>query len=144
VGLAKRNQRHVQAHVADWMGKITRFALDQSEFRQLSEDTALALLTSTFPRLLLFCMAETNFHFAVAPSCDSVSGSPAGSRQGSPSRGQGHAPTMVTVEAVEAFIARCDLLNIDSVEYGLMKQATLFNVAGKLNGFFLHKPNYKA
>jgi hypothetical protein len=68
VCLAKRNQRHVQAHVSDWMGKITRFALDQSEFRQLTDDAALVLLTSAFPRLLLISMAQTNFHFAVAPT----------------------------------------------------------------------------
>jgi hypothetical protein len=128
VSLAKRNQRHVQAHVSDWMSKITRFALDQSEFRQLAEDAQLALLTSSLPRLLLLSMAETNFHFAVAPTggsslTDSCQGLPAGSSGRSEVKGR---PTMQTVEAVESFIARCDQLQIDSAEYSLMKLTTLF------------------
>ncbi|XP_041377383.1 COUP transcription factor 2-like [Gigantopelta aegis] len=119
VTLAKKNMFPVCARVSNWLVKVVHFAKSIPEFINLSHDDKLTLILNSWSRLLLLCMAESNFQFAVTPLQSQYvvsSESPAADE-----------PTMKSVEGVQSFIRKCQHMDVETKEYAFLKMLVLFN-----------------
>lgn len=123
VQLAKKNLFPVSARVSDWLVKIVQFAKSIPEFSALSHNDKITLILNSWSRLMLLYMAESNFQFAVTPI-------PMADTCGSDSGHSQDDPTMKTVEGLQTFIKKCQLMSVDSKEYEFLRMLVLFN-AGK-------------
>ena len=127
VAVAKKMMLPVRARVSDWMLKVVHFARSQTEFASLpSLNDKLLLLSQAWARILLLFMAETNFEFAVTP----IHG------EEDDGKWDAECPTMKSVQQIQAFITKCQMLNMDAQEYHLMRMALLF-YSGE---YLLHLP----
>ena len=129
VCLAKKNLLPVTARVSDWLVKIIDFALSMPEFNCLTENDKTRLIYNSWTRLLLICMAETSFEFAVTPVMDSSKA--AGSE--SPVAASDDTPTMKKVERIQQFVKKCQSLKFDAGEFETMKKIVLFSTGRSLN-----------
>ena len=119
VTLAKKNMFPVSARVSNWLVKVVHFAKSIPEFINMSHNDKVTLILNSWSRLLLLCMAESNFQFAVTPlqSTDAYSSeSPAANE-----------PTMKSVEGVQSFIRKCQHMDVETKEYAFLKMLVLFN-----------------
>lgn len=133
VALAKKMMLPVRARVSDWMLKLVQFARSQPEFTALGKrSVCTALLGQTWARLLLLFMAETNFEFAVTRKHTDISSNhdedaTVRSSSGVVSDGwDSECPTMQSVQAIQTFITKCQMLTLDPREYHWMRMAVLF------------------
>lgn len=134
VGLAKKVLLPVTARVSDWVVKIISYAQSLPEFTNLSFNDRVTLILNSWARLLLLCMAETSFEFAVTPKDN---GDMSSNDSDGPSRGpriSDDLPTMRGVESIQGFIRKCQCLSLDNREYEYLKTITLFN-PGRLSFF---------
>lgn len=124
VTLAKKNLFPVSARVSDWLVKLVQFAKSLPEFASLSHNEKVTLLLNSWARIMLLLMAENNFEFAVTPvhTKDSKAEEEKQARNLDP-----EIPTMRSVEAIQAFIHKCQSLGLDSKEFTYLRMATLFN-----------------
>ena len=120
VCIAKKTLFPVRARITNWLQHIVKFAKQQDRFSSLAEADQLALLETTWARLLVIVMAEHHFEFAVCPEAGSVEGD-AGTGVGSL-----EVPTMKGVETVQNFIQTLQSLSLDSDELNLLKMVVLF------------------
>jgi hypothetical protein len=125
ITLAKKNMFPVSSRVSDWLVKIVQFAKAIPEFANLSHNDKVTLILSSWTRLLLLYMSENNFQFAVTPlpsdrqkeeSSDVAGSSPAPDE-----------PTMKSVESIQAFVTKCQAMNLDQKEFAFLRMAVLFN-----------------
>ena len=130
VSLAKKNMLPVSARITDWLVKLVEFAGTLPEFSDLSQEDKVTLILGSWSRIILLYMAETNFHFVVTPNGSEGTDSP-----GSPTAAQEDPtiPTMKRVDNMQAYINKCQSLNLDAEEYECLRIMTLFSSqSGKL------------
>jgi len=126
VGLAKKVLFPVTARVSDWVVKIISYAQSLPQFATLPCNDRVTLILNSWARLLLLCMAETGFEFAVSPK-DNVDTTTNDSEGPARCPRTDELPTMRAVESVQNFIRKCQSLSLDSREYDYLKTITLFN-----------------
>jgi len=125
VALAKKNLFPVSARVSDWLVKLVHFARSLPEFANLPHNDKVTLILHSWGRLLLLYMAETNFQFVVTPKGSSETVEPG--CKDSNTTSDPSIPTMKAVEALQAFIKKCQTLNIDSREFCFLRMLALFH-----------------
>ncbi|KAH9514103.1 hypothetical protein Btru_030240 [Bulinus truncatus] len=123
VQLAKKNLLPVSARVSDWLVKIVQFAKSIPEFASLCHNDKVTLILNSWSRLMLLYMAESNFQFAVTPIPTMDSSSPLPSDSNSSQ----DEPIMKSVEGIQTFIKKCQLMSVDSKEYEFLRMLVLFN-----------------
>ena len=130
VTIAKKTLLPISARISDWLVKTVQFCKTLPEFNNLSHNDKFTMVLHAWPRILLLFMAETNFQFAVTPVMAESVNEEGDKDLKSAAGGQrplSETPTMSAVEKVQAFIRKCQSLNLDAQEYSLLKSATLFN-----------------
>ncbi|XP_076472689.1 nuclear receptor subfamily 2 group F member 1-B-like [Babylonia areolata] len=122
VVLAQENLYNISARVSDWLMKTVQFATSVPCFRNdLDLQDQRILLLSSWSRLLLLFMAESDFRFSVTPvkserrSLETECG---------PLPDQ---PTMKAVEGIRGFIGKCQKMELESEEYYYLRMLVLFN-----------------
>ncbi|KAK3105188.1 hypothetical protein FSP39_019256 [Pinctada imbricata] len=121
VTLAKKNMYPVGSRVSDWLVKIIQFSKSIPDFANLSHNDKVSLILNAWTRILLLYMAESNFQFAVTPLRTEVT---SGDDKAVPSPDQ---PTMKSVDTIQNFIRKCQVMNLDQKEYAFLRMAVLFN-----------------
>lgn len=125
VSLAKKNLLPVSARISDWIVKLVDFASALPEFSNLCLADKVTLIQGSWSKIIILYMAETNFHFVVTPKgsdgTDSP-GSPPGGAQNDPT-----IPTMKRVDSMQAYIHKCQSLNLDCEEFECLRIMTLFS-----------------
>ena len=109
------------------------FCQSAGEFEALNECDQATLLVNSWSRLLLLYMAETNFQFAVSPQPVGVEEDSDTGREGSVPEDTAKLPTMHDVDRIQAFIKKCQTMNLDQQEYDCIRMATLFHSGRYLN-----------
>lgn len=71
VCLAKKNLITCTPRIASWLHHCVQFSLSVPAFKAMTRAQQLELLRCSWHLLLVLCMAEHNFHFAVSPVGDS-------------------------------------------------------------------------
>lgn len=123
VTLAKKNMYPVLSRVQDWLLKAVQFAKSCGYFQHLPRSDRGTLLLNAWSRLLLLFMAESNLQFATTP-LRSEPLTLEGQADESPSPDE---PTVKSVESIQAFIRKCQTMNLDTDEYHFMRMLVLFN-----------------
>ena len=70
VCLAKKNLITCTPRIASWLHHCVKFSLSVPAFKAMTRAQQLELLRCSWHRLLVLCMAEHSFHFAVSPVGD--------------------------------------------------------------------------
>ena len=77
VCLAKKNLITCTPRIANWLHHCVQFSLSVPAFKAMTRAQQLELLRCSWHRLLVLCMAEHSFHFAVSPVGDARRSAPA-------------------------------------------------------------------
>lgn len=128
VQLAKKNLLPVSARISDWLVKMIQFAKSLPEFVSLPHNDKVMLIHNSWSRLLLLYMAETNFQFAVTPlGITNPKPTPPESRVSVTPPPTQEEPTVRSIEEIQCFIRKCQMISVTSEEISFLRLLALFN-----------------